>query len=210
MKEYHKIDSLFERDAGTKKLLVGQFKDLTIEYLKDCVWQFTEKVDGTNIRIFWDGHRVSFGGRTDKAELPQHLVARLEELFSGETNEEIFEQLFGEKEVILFGEGYGVKIQNGNLYRDDVDFILFDVMIGENYQPREVVEDIARYFNLDVVPIVLEGTLQDGIDYVKTHKQSVIAKNGAELEGVVGRTKIETCDRTGKRNIVKIKARDYK
>ncbi len=65
MKEYHKIDSLFERDAGTKKLLVGQFKDLTIEYLKDCVWQFTEKVDGTNIRIFWDGHRVSFGGRTD-------------------------------------------------------------------------------------------------------------------------------------------------
>jgi len=209
MKEYHKIDSLFERDRGTKKLLVGQFKDPTIEYLKDCVWQFTEKVDGTNIRIFWDGHRVSFGGRTDKAELPQHLVARLEQLFSGETNEEVFEQLFGEKEAILFGEGYGVKIQNGNLYRDDVDFILFDVMIGENFQPREVVEDIAKYFNLEVVPIVLEGTLQDGIEYVKTHKQSVIAKNGAELEGVVGRTKIETCDRTGKRNIVKIKARDY-
>ena len=38
----------------------------------------------------------------------------------------------------------------------------------------------------------------------------MIAKNGAEIEGVVGRTKVETLDRTGKRNIVKIKYRDFK
>ena len=209
MKEYHKIETLFERDEKTKKLIVGKFRNPTIEYLKDNIWTFTEKVDGTNIRILWNGHNVEFGGRTDKAQIPAHLVNRLNELFGGETNAQMFEQKFGETPVELFGEGYGIKIQNGGSYRDDVDFILFDVLIGENYQPRESVVDVANYFGLDVVPIVLEGTLQDGIDYVLNNRNSIIAKNGALLEGLVGRTKIETQSRTGKRNIVKIKFTDF-
>lgn len=36
---------------------------------------------------------------------------KLISLFGGEVDEEIFEQRFGENEVILFGEGYGNKIQ---------------------------------------------------------------------------------------------------
>lgn len=209
MKEYHKIETLFKRDEKTKKLIMGEFRNPTIEYLKDNVWIFTEKIDGTNIRIFWDGHQVNFGGRTDNAQIPAHLINRLNQLFSGETNAQMFEQKFGETQVELFGEGYGIKIQNGGLYRDDVDFILFDVLIGDNYQQRESVEDIARYFGIDIVPIVLEGTLQDGVNYVLNHKESLVAKNGAEMEGLVGRTKIETQDRTGKRNIVKIKKCDF-
>lgn len=207
MKEYHKIETLFERDETTKKLIHNKFRDSTVEFLKDNIWQFTEKVDVTNIRIFWDGHRVSFGGRTDNAQIPAHLINRLNDLFGGETNEQMFEQKFGETPVELFGEGYGYKIQT-NGYRDDVDFILFDVMIGENFQPRESVEDIAKYFGCDIVPIVAEGTLQDGIDYVLNHRESTIAKNGALLEGVVARPKMELRNRAGKRVIVKIKYRD--
>ena len=209
MKEYHKIETLYERDEKTKKLIMGKFRNTTVEYLKDNIWTFTEKVDGTNIRVLWNGHEVEFGGRTDHAQIPTHLLNRLNELFGGETNAQMFEQKFGEKSVMLFGEGYGVKIQNGGLYRDDVDFILFDVMIGDNYQPRESVEDIARYFGCDIVPVVLEGTLQDGVDYVMNNRKSLVAKNGAEIEGLVGRTKVETLDRTGHRNIVKIKYRDF-
>ena len=209
MKEYHKIETLFNRDEKTKKLIQWSYRNATFEYLKDNIWQFTEKVDGTNIRIYWDGHRVQFGGRTDNAQIPAHLINRLNDLFGGETNEQLFEQKFGECEVELFGEGYGIKIQNGGLYRDDVDFILFDVMINGNYQPRESVEDIAKYFGIDIVPIVLEGTLQDGVDYVLNNRKSIVAKNGAEIEGVVGRPKIELNDRTGKRVIVKIKYRDF-
>ena len=209
MKEYHKIETLYERDEKTKKLIVGKFRNPTIEYLKDNIWQFTEKVDGTNIRVYWNGHNVEFGGRTDNAQIPSHLINRLNELFGGETNAQMFEQKFGETPIELFGEGYGKKIQNGGLYRDDVDFILFDVLIAENYQPRESVEDIANYFGVDVVPIVLEGTLQEGVDYVLNNRQSLIAKNGALIEGLVGRTKVETKNRCGKRNIVKIKYRDF-
>lgn len=209
MVAYHKIDTVFERDERTKKLIVGKFRNPTVEYLKDNVWQFTEKVDGTNIRVYWDGYKVQYGGRTDNAQIPMVLINRLNELFGGEENAQLFEQKFGEKEVTLFGEGYGAKIQNGGLYRSDVDFILFDVMIAGNYQVRESVEDIAKYFGVDIVPIVLEGTIQDGIDYVLNHRESIVGHNGAALEGVVGRTKVETLDRTGKRNVIKIKYRDF-
>lgn len=209
MKEYHKIETLFKRDEKTKKLICGDYANETFEYLKDNIWQFTEKVDGTNIRIYWDGHKVQFGGRTDNAQIPSHLINRLNELFGGEANEQLFEQKFGDKEVELFGEGYGVKIQNGGLYRDDVDFILFDVMIGGWYLKRESVEDIATYFGIDIVPIVLEGTLDDGINYVLTQRKSIVAKNGAEIEGVVGRPKVEVLGRNGKRVICKIKYRDF-
>lgn len=207
LKEYHKIETLFERDEKTKKLVEGKYRNEAIKYLKDNKWQFTEKIDGTNIRIYWDGHKVSFFGRTDRAQIPVELTNRLIKLFGGEINEQLFEQKFGETEVILFGEGYGERIQNGGLYRKGQDFILFDVMIADNYQPRESVEDIAKYFGIDIVPIILEGTLQEAVNYVKSKPKSSIGI--ADSEGVVGRPVIELQDRCGKRIIVKIKVRDF-
>ena len=207
MKEYHKIETLFERDEKTKKLIEGNYRNETVRFLENNYWDFTEKIDGTNIRIIWDGHKVTFAGRTDKAQIPAELSNRLFELFGGETNEQLFEQKFGETEVMLCGEGYGPKIQTGGLYRENQDFILFDVMIADNWQPRESVEDIAKYFGIDVVPIVFSGTIQQGIDYVKTKPNSMIGT--AKSEGLVGRPMVEMLDRTGKRVIVKIKVRDF-
>lgn len=207
LKEYHKIETLFERDEKTKKLIEGKFRKEEIEYLKDNKWQFTEKIDGTNIRIHWDGHKVKFYGRTDRAQIPADLTNRLVELFGGETNEQLFEQKFDETEVILFGEGYGEKIQNGGEYRKGQDFILFDVMIADNYQPRESVKDIAEYFGIDIVPIIMEGTLQEAVNYVKAKPKSKIET--ADSEGLVGRPEIELQDRCGKRIIVKVKVRDF-
>lgn len=207
LKEYHKIETLFERDNKTKKLIEGKFANETIKYLKDNKWQFTEKIDGTNIRIMWDGHKVKFGARTDDGQIPALLTNRLIELFAGEKNEQLFEQKFGEIEVVLVGEGYGAKIQNGGLYRDNQDFILFDVMIAGNWQPRESVEDIANYFGINAVPIVLEGTIQEAVDYIKTKPKSQIGT--ADSEGVVGRPAVEMQDRCGNRVIVKIKVKDF-
>lgn len=210
MKEYIKIETPFERDTeGSKKLIEGKWRNETVQYLRNAWWQFTEKIDGTNISIVWDGHKVEFHGRTERAQIPSHLVNRLNELFGGEVNEELFEQTFDETPMILYGEGYGVKIQNGGLYRSDVDFILFDV-----YQPdsdiwlkREAVESIAKTFGIDVVPIVLEGDIDDAIEYVKQKPMSTIGK--APMEGLVGRPKVELKDRCGKRVIVKIKVKDF-
>lgn len=209
MKQYEKIETVFCRDMnGTKRLILNNYRNPTIAYLKDNMWLFTEKVDGTNIRVHWDGHKVEFGGRTDKAQIPGPLLNKLNEMFVTTEAEELFEQTWGDKDVILFGEGYGPKIQNGGDYRSDVSFILFDVLVGDNYQEREWVEKTAQMFNIDVVPIVLTGTIQDGIDYVMKHPRSTMGT--AIMEGVVGRPMIELRDRRGERVIVKIKWEDFK
>ena len=208
MKEYHKIETLYERSTeGDKRLIEGQYRNETIKFLADAPWQFTEKIDGTNIRIHWDGHKVSFGGRTERAQIPAHLVAYLMETFGGDANEQLFEQKFGETEVTLYGEGYGYKIQNGGLYRSDVSFILFDVLIGDVWLTRNSVEDIAQCFGVDAVPVLGEGTLQDGVDYVKTKPMSKIGT--APMEGLVARPVVELKDRMGRRVIVKIKVKDF-
>ena len=209
MIEYNKIETLYERDMeGSKQLVEGKFRNPTVEFLKDNIWQFTEKIDGTNIRIHWDGHKVNYGGRTEAASIPAHLMNKLVEMFGTDEAEQIFEQKFGETEVILFGEGYGPKIQNGGSYRKDVSFILFDVLISGNYQPRASVEDIAKAFGIDLVPIIFEGTIQEGVDFVKTNPKSTIGT--ANMEGLVGRPQVELRDRCGKRVIVKIKVKDFK
>ena len=209
MREYHKIETVFNRSTdGDKRLIWGDYRNETVEYLADNIWQFTEKIDGTNIRIHWDGHNVEIGGRTDRAQIPKHLMDYLSATFLTPEVEELFEQTYGEKDVILFGEGYGAKIQNGGDYRSDVSFILFDVLIGDNWQSREWVEATAKMFGIDVVPIVLEGTIDDGIDYVMQHNNSTIGN--AVMEGVVGRPKVEIKDRLGNRIIVKIKWKDFK
>jgi hypothetical protein len=209
MIEYHKIEGLYARDMeGTKQLIEGVFRNPAVEFLKDNTWQFTEKIDGTNISVCWDGHTVTFNGRTEKAQIPAHLVNFLKATFGTPEAEQIFEEKFGETPVILFGEGYGPKIQSGGAYRPDVSFILFDVLISNNWQPRESVEDIAKAFGIDVVPIIFEGTIQEGVDFVKTKPKSTIGT--ANMEGLVGRPKIEMRDRCGKRVIVKIKVADFK
>ena len=209
MKEYHKINTVFERDTdGTKKLIEGRYRDETVEYLANNPWVFTEKIDGTNVRIHWDGHSIAFGGRTDKAEIPKHLLAKLTEMFMTDESEQLFEQIFGDKEVILFGEGYGSKIQKvGSQYRPDVDYILFDVMVEGMYLQREDVEQIATSFGLEIVPVIMVGTIREAVDFVKTKPASTIGT--AKMEGLVGHPKVEMLNRRGNRIIVKIKVKDF-
>lgn len=222
MRTYEKIETLYSRDIeGTKKLIPGVYRNPTVEFLKDCKWVWTEKVDGTNVRVYWDGHTVSFGGRTDKAQMPVPLVNKLNSYFGGEENAQVFEQMFGEKEVILFGEGYGHKIQAaGDGYNPtDVGFALFDVMIGDNYQPRTTVENVAAAFKTNIVPIVGVGTLDEAVEYVMEHHPSVLSsyimyehgmRSTLAMEGIVCRPEMELRDRCGNRVIVKIKWNDFK
>ena len=208
MKEYEKIETIFVRDEKTKKLNENVYRNETIEFLKDIEWEFTEKIDGTNIRIIWDGHKVSYYGRTDKAQIPTQLMNKLIELFGGNINEEMFEQKFGATPVMLIGEGYGAKIQKGGgNYRQDNNFILFDVCINNKYLSRDNVNDIANYFGIESVPVIFSGNLQKGIDFVKTKPNSTIGT--AKMEGLVARPKVELYDKNGNRLIVKIKVCDF-
>ena len=172
----------------------GKFCNEMVEYLKDNQWVCTEKIDGMNIGIVWDGHKVSYQGRTERAQIPEHLMNKLIEMFGGMVNEELFEQKFGEMQVILFGEGYGSRIQKGGGKQD-------------LWLKRDSLEDIAKAFNIDIVPIILKGTLQEAVDYVKSKPKSTIGT--AKMEGLVCKPAVDVLDRMGKRVIVKIKVCDF-
>lgn len=207
---YHKIPGLYKREEVRPfNLIEGVYREPELELLKDIEWEFTEKVDGTNIRIIWDGHNVVFGGRTDNASLPAFLVTRLTELFLGTRNEQVFEQVFGETDVVLFGEGYGAKIQKGGgNYRQNQDFVVFDVKVGDIYLRRADVEDVAAKFGLAAVPVVLRGTLQQGVDLVRAGLKSQWGDFTAE--GLVGKPAVDLFTRTGDRIIAKIKHEDFR
>ncbi len=211
MKKYTKIDTIFERDLnGTKKLIEGKFRDKTVEFLKDNEWICTEKIDGMNIGIVWDGHAISYQGRTERAEIPTGLLNTLEECFGGSINEELFEQKFGEMPVILFGEGYGGKIQVKRGYKFKPKFILFDVYLPEKdlWMERTSIEDIAKTFNIEAVPIVMRATLQEAVDFVKTKPKSIL-NSDVSMEGLICKPAVDILSRVGKRMIVKIKVEDF-
>jgi hypothetical protein len=211
MNQYQKINTVFKRDMTNHgKIIVGEYSEPEFEYLKDNIWDFTEKVDGTNIRVMWDGEAVTFGGKTDNAQLPVLLLYKLQELFEGTIKKQLFIEKFGIEEntkVCLYGEGYGAKIQSGGKYiKNGVDFVLFDVKIGDWWLQRKDVVDIANYFGIKVVPIIGFGTLSQMVEITKKGFYSQWGNFIAE--GIVARPQTELKTRRGDKVITKIKYKD--
>lgn len=221
MHKYPKIKTVYLRDPENKykTLLEGQWATPEFEYLKDNTWQFQEKINGTNVRVMWDGLGVRFGGRTDKAQMPTFLYDKLQDLFSDIAFARIFpvepqdgiERLY---DVCLYGEGYGARIQKGggNYIPDGVDFILFDVRVESWWLKREDVEDIAEKFGIGVVPILGYGTLEEGAAWVQSGEvmSEVSGLINFPAEGLVLRPEVDLCDRQGKRILAKIKYKDFR
>jgi len=228
MSKYPKINALYKRDMDrTKKehpLLFGQFAQPEFKYLKDCEWTFTEKIDGTNIRIEYNGEDTSIGfkGRTDKSCIPLHLLDTLHDLFYAFEMQETLGQEFADTIVTLYGEGYGAKINGGSKYfpkkdllrNEDgrivgpVNFILFDIKIGNWWLTREICELIAIKLGISIVPIRFKGTLAQAEHLVQeTRLQSNFGD--FEAEGLVGIPSIGLKARNGGRIITKIKGGDY-
>jgi len=207
MKEYHKIQTVFLRDPATKfkTLLEGEFALPEFKYLAGNEWVFTEKVDGTNIRVMFDGDQITFGGKTDDAQIPALLVTRLQDVFLPQI--ETFKAKFTDG-VCLYGEGYGAKIQKGGgNYRPNQDFVLFDVKIGDWWLERSSVEEIAGALGLDIVPIIGTGTLYDMVEKVRCGFNSIWGN--FQAEGIVARPSCELKSRNGQRIITKLKHRDF-
>lgn len=215
--EYDKIPGPFKRHTSgpnKNKLIAWEWSSPELQYLANLNWIFTEKVDGTNIRVIWDGHKPEFRGRTDRAQLPPKLLKALTEMFP----EELFEQKFGSDSVILFGEGYGAGIsKGGGNYREDNSFILFDVKIDEWWLQRKSVEDIADSLGIDAVPVRYDIALSEAIRVMsEVELYSQVAEVGARglekkipvAEGVVGIPSVPMFNRKGDRIIVKLKGRD--
>jgi len=208
LSEYHKIQSIFKRDMSSphKTLVEGEWTLPEFEYLAGNEWTWTEKVDGTNIRVIYKDGDIAFGGRTDEAQIPAPLASRLKERFLPLAAK--LGEVFPDGAAVLYGEGYGAKIQKaGWNYRSDQDFVLFDVRVSYWWLQRADVHDVARKLGIDVVPVIGEGTLHDAVALAKRGIRS--AWGHFEAEGIVARPKTELMTRGGHRLIAKIKCRDF-
>ncbi len=205
--KYPKLQTLWKRDENNKfRIIEGDFsKD---EFANIQNWLITEKIDGTNIRVKYEGGTVRFDGRADEAQIPAHLVAALEEMFNANHFESNLDPL--PKKMILYGEGYGAKIQKGGgLYRDDAGFILFDVWADGWWLNRESVEDIAEKLNIPVVPVLGIMSWKDASDLVKTNPASIVADQPKIAEGIVARSHPLVLFRNGDPVMWKLKVRDF-
>lgn len=226
MQEYHKIQSVYLRDPATKHktFLEGQYTTDAFRYLAYTGWIFREKIDGTNIRIhhgptqvgtaeggpggehsvvFYQ-HKVIFGGRTERAQIPAPLANHLNQTFTVEK----FQEAGFDHGITLYGEGYGAGIQKGGgNYRPDQGFILFDVKVGNWWLKQEDVEDVARKLGVPYAPIIGYGTLPEMVELCRAGFKSQF--EGVTPEGIVAVPEVDLSDRQGHRVITKCKLVDF-
>ena len=180
------------------------------EGLKDVPWVWTEKIDGTNIRVLWDGHRVVIGGRTATAQLNWQLVDFLTTTFP----EELFEQHFKDTKAVLFGEGFGAGINNGGSYSETKNFALFDVAVADNNHPLghwwlepNAVFDVSEEMGCSIVPYIGTFNVEMAIGVVEDGMPSFYGNFPAE--GIVGRPLGGYLSRKAQRILMKVKGRDF-
>jgi hypothetical protein len=208
MTEYPKINTLWKRDEKTHRIIEGEYSEP--EFAVITRWRATEKVDGTNIRIYWDylAGRVSFQGRTDDAQIPPPLLAYLASNF---TPEKMAVQFGTATHVVLYGEGYGPKVQNGGRYRASPGFILFDVLVDGTWLEFDNVKDVATKLGIPHVPDLGVCTMGKIVERVQDGFASTCADDTTLLaEGVVATSSPMMLTRWGHRPVRwKLKARDF-
>ena len=244
--EYPKIDTLFERGEDFK---VDVTRIRRPEFEIPQRWLVTEKVDGTNVRVSLErecsicsgpdpvsgdyfscdtadaphtGWRVVFYGRTVAAQMPTFLLDYLQRTFTLEKMKRLGRGS-GEAEypIVLYGEGYGARIQKGggNYRRDgDVSFRLFDVLVGGTWLRRGDVEDVAQQLGVAPVPLLRTDsggplTTEQVVNLVRHGARSFVADEegtpSTQAEGVVAFTDPPLFNGRGQRLMWKLKTKDF-
>ena len=191
----------------------SQWKLPEFEYLKNCQWHFTEKIDGTNMRLIYHPTKTEPGfelkGRSNAATVHPKLTEWLAQWssFALPLATELFET-----PVCIYGEGCGAGIQSGANQYGDTHFRAFAIKIGDWWLKPEDVMNICRSLHLKVVPHVFTGTLMDGISIVQRGRKTMIGPEPGihEMEGLIGVPTVPLRRRNGERIVVKLKHKDLK
>lgn len=214
---YHHIEAptVQDEDYGKKhhkrKLVIPSsesgeevFRHPLYYYLKDNLWNIRRKVDGQNLRVYWDGEQALWNGKSDNFTCSSALT----EYMNGTFLEEIFEEKFGrDKEVLLFGEHMGPKSQGNELGLEKDTFYLYDVRIGGFWLAKENIRAVAGYFGIPTVFDVSDGL--DGECSLVNIIAGVARGAFKDWEGIVAVPNTEVQDQKGHRIIVKVKNKDY-
>lgn len=210
--EYPKIETLYDRNDKFKviegKLRLDEFS--LVER-----WLVTEKIDGTNVRIEFMSAgpetNVVYKGRTDNAQMPPALLDAL----LADVGWEVIPQAFDVGvSGVLYGEGYGPKIQSGGYYRpDSPGFRLFDVRVGDWWLNWPDIEDIANKLGVQTVPVLARDVSLETAANLAVYPSATAALDGGDSarqhEGIVCRTDPLLLTRSSSRLMWKLKGKDF-
>lgn len=224
--EYVKINSLWKRNGwyfdqdkknspdyqlGRQSFIIGDYAEPEFGNIKN--WSVEEKVDGTNIRITFNSHLpielggLKFEGRTADAQIPCHLLNYLQMHFTHDRLSKVFDF---PGYIILFGEGYGPKIQKGGgNYRNSPGFILFDVVIAQWWLQRPDVKDIADKLEIPMVPQLGIMNEFEIVELVKSKPLSICSHTPQVMEGVICRSEPLVLFRKGTPIMWKLKCKEF-
>lgn len=215
---YTKINTLYKRNEKGN-IVIGEFSRPEFDYLYDKLWLAFDKVDGTNMSFYWDGHEMQIHGKSEKANIPTKLKTAMENLLTSEKLKEVFPVKYDENGnevsfmVRIYGEGYGVGIQKcgGSYSRTENKFIVFDIMIDGFWLEWENVCDICSKLNLETVHCFGEMTLKEAEEMVvRGFKSPISDDKELNAEGLVLRPIVQLFNKKGERIMVKIKTNDYR
>lgn len=210
MREYPKIETAWNRDEKSKRVIPGAWR--LPEFANVRRWLATEKIDGTNIRIgLAPNGALAIGGRTDAAQVPTPLLSHLMATFSPAA----LRAKFGDTDFVIFGEGYGPKIQNGGDYSTTPQFRIFDVLVGAWWLRPDDVADVAAAFGVKVAPVLGEifdvPHTAEALAQILDGSHVAIEEAGGykRAEGIVARAEPLLLTRRGERVMWKLKFRDW-
>lgn len=223
--KYPKIHSLWKREGwyfdqdkknspdyqkGRQSFLIGDYAEIEFGNIK--LWSVEEKIDGTNIQVIYKDGKVSIAGRTDNAQLPVKLLNYLQNTFT----ESMMAKVFARAEekpyphVIVFGEGYGEKIQGcGSNYREGVGFMLFDIWIGGWWLQRIDCFHLAKQLDVPMAPQIGFMDTDRIMEFVKSQPLSLCSRYKQVMEGVVCRPAPLVLFRNGIPIMFKLKCKEF-
>lgn len=205
--KYPKINTIYKRDERTKSIILSDYS--CPEFSLITKWQVEEKIDGTNIRVVYDveENKIQFFGRNDESDIPNFILEFLQSHFTLDKLSPLFSS---HKKVIIFGEGYGNRIQSaGPHYRKDVCFMLFDVNIDSFWQDREHSKYIADLLKLPFPPSLGIMSELEIIEFVKSKPASKCSVEYQIIEGIIARTENLLLFRNQTPFMWKLKVRDF-
>lgn len=213
MREYPKTDNLFKRNPSNKsELILGKYT--RPEFSIVSAWDVTEKVDGTNVRLWFTsaGH-VAYAGRTNDATFSQVQHKFLSDLVASLTKKVHAKMAeFELMQLVIFGELYGPRIQSGGNYSDELGFKAFDMQVNDyTWLAPDSVRANCDEFGLDAVPSLGVMFTEDIVEMVIDGFPSTFARNVDYIaEGVIAKPLYNLYDQRGERVMFKLKHKDVR
>lgn len=188
------------------------YKNQAILMFRECY--ALEKIHGTSAHVAWRDRKVAFFSGGEKRE---NFLA----LFDDDALTATFAARFGERNVTFYGEAYGGKQQGMSAtYGKALKFIVFDVMIGEQFVDVPVAHEIAKACGFEFVHYDHVACEVGILDFLRDTPSFAATANGCAgidrfgctppiREGVVLRPIHECQFNDGKRIIAKHKRAEF-